>query len=237
MAQQYDTSESSVEKLFAHLAEQVKLPFTQISQAAQLMDINDSSSLKSNQQTIEDISQNTIRLIDGFLLNLKLQNESQMRLEPVPVSSVLYDVAELLSRFAKHNDCRLEIDVAGKFAPVMAHKKSLLSALVNLGNSFISANDSSSDLIKLAVRRNSIGVSVGVYSSSPMLSSSLLKQSKKMSGTVYQPMAAFASHSAAGVFVADSLLANMGSEMKVSRLGGMHGLAATLLPSRQLSLI
>src|SRR5690606_27791368 len=98
MAQEM-SHEQQVERLFACLAEQVKLPFVQVSQATELM-VAGTRSSEDAARTIQEISQAACQLIDGFLLQVQLQQSSQLQLESVSVSSVLYDTAELLAPYA-----------------------------------------------------------------------------------------------------------------------------------------
>lgn len=227
---------SQLEGLFLSLAEQVKLPFVQVTHAAELMQGN--TSVQENKQTIIEVSQAAVRLIDGFMLSVKLQNEQQLNLEPVPVSSLLYDTAQILDGYAKMHDCELRLEVAGKYEPVMANSVALQYALANLGYSFIgAAREEKQKIIKLAVKRTRSGISAGVFGEVSNISGTLLTQAKQLRGKVHQPFTQFTSDNAAGVFVADSLFEALGSSMKVAKSGGMTGLAASFLPSRQLSLV
>ncbi len=236
MARPLASDEQQVERLFASLAEQVKLPFLQVARAAELLGTDVQTD--KNKQTIIETSQAATRLIDGFLLTMRLQQESQLALEPISISSVLFDTAELLDRYAKMHDCELELDVAGKYGPVMAHGAGLQAALANIGYSFIDAAESGRPkVIKLGVRRTRGGITAGVYSDASGLSSNMLKQAKLMHGKVHQPMTSFTNDTAAGVFVADSLLESLGAPMRIAHMRGMTGLAATFAPSRQLSLV
>lgn len=229
--------EQDVERLFACLAEQVKLPFLQVAQAAELLGSSPGND-KKNQQTIQEVSAAAIQLIDGFLLQVRLQQEARLNLEPVSVSSVMYDTAELLSRYAKLNNCELRLDISGKYGPVMAHASGLKAALANIGYSLIDAAEAGKkQIVTLGVRKNSSGISAGVYTDGVDLTPGILKQARSMKGFVHQPLASFASSNAAGIFVADGLMTSLGAPLKVSRLHGTTGLAATFLPSRQLSLV
>lgn len=225
-----------VERLFACLAEQVKLPFVQVQHAAELM-MAGIHTPEQSQQTIQEVSRAAIQLIDGFLLQVRLQQESQLQLESVPVSSVLYDTAELLNPYAKLHGIDIQLDVAGKYGPVMAHALGLRTALANLGYTLIDAAEKGQkQIITLSVRKSVQGISAGVYSNGGVLSSKLLEQARLLQGSVHQPLAGFSSN-AAGVFVADGLLQSLGAELRVSRLRGSSGFATTFTPSRQLSLV
>lgn len=228
---------SAIEDLFACLAEQIKSPILQASTAAQAMDTTDAVTANS-QLAIVEASQSALRLLDGFLLSLKLQRDGKLELEPVSVSSLLYDVSQSLYQYAKLNNCRLEMDIAGRSGPVMSHQRALKFALINLGYSFISASNSSGGkTIKLVAKQTGKGVTAGVFAESKSLSKVLFDRAKIIKGFAHQPIAEFSNDNAAGVFVADSLLNNIGSKMRVSKRNGAAGLAVDLLPSYQLSLV
>lgn len=236
MADKY-SHDQQIDNLFTCLAEQVKLPFLQVSQAAELISL-DSLNIAKNQQTIQEVSAAAIQLIDGFLLQVRMQQESRLDLESVSVSSVMYDTADLLSSYAKLHDCEIRLEVSGRFGPVMSHALGLRSALANIGYSIIDAAEvGKRQTITLGVRKNTGGIMAGVYSDSIDISSALLKQAREMKGQAHQPISGLASGSAAGIFVADSLMTNLGATLKVSKLRGMAGLGASFLPSRQLSLV
>ena len=233
---------SQPDDLFINLAEQVKLPFVQISHAAELLEgVQDPAKIESSRLTISVASQSALRLIDGYLLSIELQREQQLALEPVSISSILYDTAQALHDFARAHGCRLELDVAGKYGPVMAHKRAVGAALVSLGFSFIEAasidENKEEPVVKLAVRRTGSNISTGVFSTNASLSNNLFKQAKSMHGKVHQPMAAFDSGNSTGIFIADALFTQLQTKMRVARMNGLQGLAATLLPSQQLNLV
>lgn len=229
--------DAQVEQLFACLAEQVKLPFIQVAQAAELMEAGVIGA-QQGQHTIQEVSQAALQLIDGFLLQVRLQQESQLQLESVSLSSILYDTAELLDSYAKLHGVEVQLDIAGKYGPVMAHGLGLRAALANIGYSLIDAAEKGKrHIVTLSAHRSANGISTGVYSDSGQLTSNLLKQARILQGTVHQPLVGFSSSNAAGVFVADGLLTSLGTSLRVSRFRGASGLAVTFLPSRQLSLV
>jgi hypothetical protein len=224
--------------LFLNLAEQVKQPFVQIAHAAELLE-NPSLSPKSR-ETITVASKGAIQLIDGYLLSVELQRENQLDLEPVSLSSVLYDTAEVLHDFAQAHECNVQLHFSGKYGPVMAHKRAVQAALTNLGLSFIEAalhDGKTKPVVTLAVRRHKYGISTGVYSKNEGLSSQLLKRARILQGSSRQPLSGFESGTGTSIFIADTLFSHIQSTMKVARFRGLSGLAATLKPSLQMSLV
>ena len=119
-----------------NLAEQLKLPFMQIQRQAELIRLTGKQDISS----IETSADYALKLIDNYLLGLKLNNEKlALEQEPVSVAAVLYDSGQLLDRLAKKYGVKLELNISGKYEPVMAHKQGLESALVSLGTSLIEA--------------------------------------------------------------------------------------------------
>lgn len=230
------STESQSHDLFLSLAEQVKLPLVQILHAAEMLDTS-----QPNAQTITLASQSALRLLDGYLLAVRLQRESQLEFGPVSVSSLLYDAAQILRPVARAHDCEVELHVGGRYAPVMSHGPALRAALTSIGQTCIeavsTASKSSQRIIRLAVRRVPGGISAGVFVARPELTAELLQRARRLNGQSHQPMADFVSDSAAGIFVADQLLGQLQAPMRVARMQGLNGLATTLPLSRQLSLV
>lgn len=227
--------------LFSSLAEQVKLPFVQIAHAAELHKLQPSKqNLSELHKTIAVTSAAALQLIDGYLLHIRLQQQAELRLEPVSISSLLYDTAQKLDAFAKAHDCVLQLDVKGKYGPVMGRHDVLKTALESLGYAFVEALSGQNDkkpVLKLIARRSKQGLATGIYSELDSLSAKLFRQAKFLKGIARQPLNEFTPGSGAGVFVADALLSRLDCTMKVSKYQGFNGLSVTLAPSHQLSLV
>lgn len=227
------------DNLFASLAEQIKIPFTQIKYATALLDKYDNLSEQSEiLTTISQASSSALGLIDSYLMNVELGRQSQLQLEQVSMSSVIYDVAQSLDGFAKLHNCRLEISIAGKYGPIMANNRAIFLAYKSLGYSFIEAVSDSekTTTIDLSVRRSKTGISTGIFAEVD-LSSSLMKVAHELKGKAHQPFIDFNAGPGAGLFLADEILSKLGSEIRKSRFKGQSGLSATFLLSNQLSLV
>lgn len=219
-------------RLFASLAEQVKLPFVQI--------LHESELIGDSQETrlIREISRSALCLIDGYLLQARLQVESELMLDSVSISSLLHEVSESLQDYAKAHDCELTLEVKGRFGPVNANREAFLSALKNLGYSMIDATSGlKHKTVTLLVRKQARGISAGVYAPVPQLTADLVDRAKQLEGNSHQPFSGLLGTNGAGVFVADKLLDTMQASMRVARSGQLTGLAATFTPSQQLALI
>src|ERR1700721_1324177 len=131
----FDSADSSY-RLMINLAEQLRLPFIQIQKQAELI----KQDRKKDLTTIETSASYALQLIDNYLLSLKLNQQSMaLEQEPVSIAAVLYDSGQLLDKLAKDYGVKLELNITGKFEPVMAHRQGLESALVSIGTSLIEA--------------------------------------------------------------------------------------------------
>ena len=162
-----------------------------------------------------------------------------LELEPVSVSAALQDTAHALSQLARQYDTELIVDIKGRYQPVMAHRRSLESALMSLGYAFIesSRSDDVGRTVLLGAHHNKNGLVVGAYTNQQGLSGGMLRRGNALFGTAKQALPGFSSAAGAGVFVASALLRSMNTPLKSSRHSNLAGLAATLSPSHQLSLV
>lgn len=180
-----------------------------------------------------------LRLVDSYLLSVQLQSLPSLELEPVSVSAVLQDTAHKLNLLARQYDCDLEVHLSGRYAPVMAHRQSLEAAYATLGYAFIEAipNADNKHRVILGAHRSSNGLVAGIFGNQQELSADMYRRGQALYGTAKQSMPGMSPSAGAGVFVADSLLRHMATPLHVSRHNRLSGLAATLLPSRQLTLV
>ncbi|HET8708699.1 MAG TPA: hypothetical protein VFL85_00285 [Candidatus Saccharimonadales bacterium] len=237
------TSENSAPVLSQHLllsvAEQLKLPLLQIARQAELARMTDRPADAERIQTTADMA---LHLLDSYVLSVQLATEEQalFETEPVTISSVLYDVGTQLQPIAKAYDVRLELNMAGKYGPVMAHRKGLQSALVSLGYALIEAlpaADRPQLKLQLATHRCRYGVVAGLYCEAEEISTEALRLGRQLYGRARQPLTGLSSGSGAGVFVADALLHAMSSQLTVSRHNRLRGLGAVLQPNPQMQLV
>ncbi len=228
------------EQLLLSIAEQLKLPLLQIARRAELSLLQNTTDGLRDVQTTADIA---IRLLDNYLFGarLALESEYQLQLEPVTVSSVLYDTGQQLDAMAKLYGVELRLSLGGKFGPVMAHRQGLQSALVSLGYSLIEALPSLENnkklTLELAAHRCRYGVVTGLYSQVEQLTAEALRQGRKLYGHARQPLSTLTHSSGAGVFVADAILQAMDAELKVSRHHNLYGLGTVLHPNMQIQLV
>jgi hypothetical protein len=225
-------------KLLVNVAEQLKLPFLQILNEAELAKASDKPDLIS----IETSASNALKLLDNYLLGLRLNQEKlKLEQEPISVAAVLYDSAQMLENMAKQYSVELELNIAGRFGPVLAHKQGLQSAIVSLGTSLIEAlgaNGADTKVkLQLASHRCRYGIVAGVYADNIEISTDILRQGRKLYSRARQPMPKLVYSSGAGIFVADSIFRAMSLNLRASRHHRLYGLGAVLEPSRQLQLV
>lgn len=230
------------QQLLLSVAEQMKLPLVQIARQAEL----GSMGMDVSYGQIQTLAENAVQLIDGYSLSLQLAHRISYELatESVSVSSVLYEANQQLKSLARLYDVQLELNIGGKYGPVLAHRKALQSAIVGLATALIEAlpaqvgrSSSSCMTLQLASHRCRYGIVAGVYASVPGLSSDALRRGRKLYGMSRQPLVEISHTSGAGIFVADAILKAMKLNLHVSRHHRLYGLGVVLRPSSQLALV
>ncbi|HLB66396.1 MAG TPA: hypothetical protein VJJ78_02275 [Candidatus Saccharimonadales bacterium] len=228
------------ENLLLSLAEHLKLPLLQISQSAELARLTDQPA--EQLEAIELTADNALRLLDYYLLSTNLAKQQlAAQLEPVSLSAVLNNVANELYKFAAQYQCKLELSLSGKYEPIMAHRGGLEAALTSLGYVFIEAQGSTNDkqkpLVKLAAHRGKKGLVAGMFAENENLSADMYRRAHGLYGQARQPLTGLTAANGAGVFIAESILDAMSAKLRVARHHNLSGLAATFMPSSQLSMV
>jgi hypothetical protein len=225
------------QQLLLSVAEQIKLPLLQIARQAEAGRLTGLVDL----ETIQATADTALRLLDNYALGIRLSLEDQyLAIEPVSISSVLYDTGQILDSLAKSYGVGLELNIGGRYGTVMAHRQGLQSALVSLGASLIEALPALENqqlTLQLAAHRCRYGIVAGLYSDTEQLTTDALRQGRRLYGRARQPLAGLTYTAGAGVFVADALLKAMKLNLQVSRHHGRYGLGAVLQPNHQMQLI
>jgi len=226
---------SEEERLLVAIAEQLKFPLLQIARSAELGRQHNID----QHANIEAIAEASLKLVDGYILANQLSRQQlTLELEPVSISSVLHDTAHNMYQLAKQYDCELQMHLAGKYGPVMAHKPSLEIALTNLTHAFIEASAKKEKaIVLLAAHRSRNGIVTGIFGDHSDLTTDMYRRAKHLYGRARQPLPTVSATNGAGIYLADSLLQAMSSRLNVAHHHKLTGLAATFLPSRQLQLI
>jgi hypothetical protein len=225
--------------LLLSLAEQLKMPLLQIARQAELAAL---PGAKADLSSVQVTADTALKLLDSYLLGIQLasQEGELFEVEPVSVSSGLYDAGAQLRPIAKAYDVQLDLHIGGRYEPVMAHRRGLQSALVSLGYALIEAlpaMESPQLRLQLSVHRCRYGIVAGMYCDAEKLTTQALRQGRALSGQARQPLTEVTHTSGAGVFMADAILRAMRSQLTVSRHQKLRGLGAVLQPSAQMQLV
>jgi hypothetical protein len=229
-------SEGREIQLLRSVAEQLKTPLTIIARQVELAELGSSRPLDG--AAIATQATTALTLVESYLLGLQLlQAQTELALEPVSVASMLVDVAHELSGFARQYGTGLELRIAGKYEPVMANPRGLKSALLSVGYALLEGYPLPNQTLTLAVHRTPHGIVTGLYGDYEQLSSRQWRRALVLQGQAQQPFRALTSGSAAGIFVAQTILRAMTTSLRVGKHLNRHGLATTLQPSQQLQFV
>jgi hypothetical protein len=229
------------QRLLLSVAEELKMPLMQIARLAEQTELKPSQKT-STHKIIQTTADSALQLIDNYILGIRLKLEPQMfELEPVSVSSVLYDTRQQLDGIAKNYGVNLELNIAGRFGTVNCNRQALQAALASMGAALIEALPASKDghsqmCLEFATHRSRYGIVAGIYTDKSQISSSTLKAARKLNLT-RQPLINFSHTSGAGVFVAETILKAMRLSLTASRHHRLYGIATILQPNNQLQLV
>lgn len=234
-------TEKLPQQLLGLLAEELKAPLALATRSLELAELaSDVSTLTSARASTES----ALELINNYALALKLANLEQgmLALEPLAISVVMAEAASDLLPLAKAYGITLEVDASARNLPVLANRRALAAALASTGRTLIEAlavSDTSEQLrLKLSCHASRYGTVTGWYwSESERITSSALAHARELLVTSRRPLTPVTTASTAGVYIADMLLAAMNSRLIASRHKNWTGLAATLIPVRQLALV
>ena len=238
-------AENSDANLFAVLAESLKQPLNGIARTAELLKMHGNELTEQSPEMLESIfstSTQTLRLLDHYQLNVRLQQaDKEQILTPVSIASVLAETAHQLETVAHKQRCDIELVIAGRYEPVLAHGAGLSAALYDLGSILLEGQSEAEvhgrSVLKLAVHRTHHGIVAGLFSSATHVNAGALKRARQLQGKARAPFNQLTATTSAGLFIADALLSTMSTGLRVARYQRTSGLAATFLPSNQLSIV
>jgi len=223
-------------RLLRSVAEQLKTPLATIARQAELGQLTGDPSVV-DLTAIRAHASAALTLVDSYLLGLQLMREqASLQLEPVSVSSTLVETAHELEGFAKQYGAKLELQVAGRYEPVMAHPTGLKAALLALGFALLEGYPMQGQCLTLAVHRTPHGIVTGLYGNYERLSTDTWRKALTLQDKAPQPFTAL-SGNGAGLFVADAIFRSMATKLRVGKHLNQQGLATTLQPSQQLSFV
>ena len=234
-----DRNPALKQQLLLSVIEQLKLPLMNIARHAELSNLGDRP---VDLDAIRVTADATLQLLDSYILGIQLagQNVEQFEIEPVSISSVLYDAGNQLQPIAKAYGVQLDLHINGKYGPVMANRYGLQAALVSLGYSLVEALPAMEVpqlRLELSAHRCRYGIVAGLYCETEKVTTQALRLGRQLYGRARQPLGDISHTSAAGIFVADAILQGMKSQLTVSHHRKMHGLGAVLPQNPQLQFI
>jgi hypothetical protein len=226
--------------LLNSVAEQLKMPLTTIARHAELGQSAGKGGV-ADLSVIRTHAEAALTLVDSYMLGLQLMREQgSLALEPVSISSVLVETAHELDGLARQYKMRLELEIAGRYEPVMAHRFGLKAALLALGYALLEsgpqAGGRNKNLLVLAAHRTAHGITTGLYGDYEHLNAATWRRARALRGKATQPMNAL-SGNGAGLFVAEAILGAMSAVLRAGKYNNQQGFAATLPPSQQLTLV
>lgn len=240
MAIEQNQNDKLPQRLLALLAEELKVPLELAVKSLELAELtNDISDLTGARFNTES----ALALVDHYALALQLANldEGMLALEPLAITRAMREAANELAPLAKTYGVEIQLDQSTSNLPVLVNQKALTTALASAGRCVIealAANGTGKQLtLKLASHSSRFGLVAGWYWQAEKITSSVLFKGKELLATSRQPLPTIGVNGASGVFVADMLLAAMGSHLFASRHHNWTGLAASLQTSAQLALV
>jgi len=237
MARPDDTSTILSQQLLLGVAEELKLPLLQVARLAEQGQLTG----KANLTQIRSSAQTALQLLDSYALGVRLaQSPQDLGVEPISVSSVLYDTSQELDAMAKSYGVKLELHVAGRYGTVMANRRGLQAALTSLGSALIEAIpalEAPQLKLQLATHRSRYGIVAGLYTDTKQLTNDTLQKGRDLQGQSRQPLLGLTHTSGAGIFVADAILRAMNLNLRASRHHGLYGVGTVLQTNNQLELV
>lgn len=225
------------QELLLSVAEELKLPLLQIARQAEQASLGG----QVDPVRIQTIADSALKLVDNYVLGVRLALEpAELSGEAVSVSSVLYDVGQQLDALAKSYGVTLELNIGGRYGPVLAHRKGLQAALTSLGAALIEALPTQENpqlKLHLATHRSRYGIVAGLYADTKQLSNEALQRGRQLQRSSRQPLTSLTHTSGAGVFVADTILRAMRLKLSTSRHHRLYGLGTVMQPNHQTQLI
>jgi hypothetical protein len=177
-------------------------------------------------------AEQSLRLVDSCMISSQVEmGQIQLNLSPYGVGSIMHEAAHDL-RLLTGNGVLVH---AGVNQPVMTNAELLKNLLYSAGNFIFDAVKAPVFLRSFPTKNGSVGV--GVFAKNFSISPKDLRNALDNSSSAYMPMAQHSQRSGVMLLLADTLAQTLGSELEVKRMGSYRGFAATLPPSRQLSLV
>jgi hypothetical protein len=224
------------------LVEELQAPLTRMARLAEFNGTASATQRRALLGEVEIASSAALRLIDAYLMTQAInQDQTALELQPTSLSAVMNDIAHILSPIAKQQRCSVELSLAGRYEPVMAHRQALEHALASMGYMMIESLGSPAHakpvVLRLGLHRSRSGLVTGIFGDIDSLRPAAYRRARQLFGRARQPLASLAAGSGAGLFIADQLMTAQQAPLKVVRHRRQIGFGATFSPSQQLAFI
>lgn len=222
------------DQLLNSLARELKNPLILIARQAEL---GQNTGDDSNLTAIRETAENTLRLIDSYLLMARSEyGQRSLPMESMAVGSIIYDVAKDLAPYAKSHGIGFSTDV--KDGSVMANREGLRAVIGCLAELAMAQNTAGASKKEVLIRtkRKEDRLHVSILGNSMDINGRELEMARRMQG-VSQLASGKLSDSGIRLAISDILAGALGSELKVRQAGRFKGLGFSLMISKQLQLV
>ncbi len=231
-----ETSSVESEQLLSAVAEHLRRPLLYIRQEAELAQNLDK---KLSAESIHISADSGLKLIEHYLTWQRFASSAQNhQTAQVGLTAVMQNVSNELRSIAKGSQTELTLRSSGKYAPVIVNSELLKSGMSALGLAFIeAAGEKQYSKVVFGVHRSRWGLVAGVYSPQLSIRADSFLRHKNLVGSARQLLPTSSHTTMSGVALADALFDQLSVKLRPSKHKGMDGLAITLTPSPQLSLL
>lgn len=216
------------------LASDLKRPLVLIARQAEL---GKSSSSKQHFTSMQETAEETLKLIDSYLLMAQSEYGQQLLpTESFGIGSVIYNVAEEIRPMAKKANVDIVLDV--RDALVMANPKGLKATIWCLSDMVLAQTSADQDngVIEISTRKSTGDIKVSVLSRSMKVKNSDLDKAQKNLGKTHMTLSSSGSESGVRLAIASLLGESLGTTLRAVRGRQMQGIGFNLALSNQLQL-
>lgn len=222
-------------QLLRSIAYELRVPLTSIARRTEL-GVLQGGLTSEDAQIISMQATSGLTLVDSYLLGLELlHGQTQLELEPVSLSALLLDLTEQLKSVTKHYKAFIELQIDGRFGPVMAHAQGLRLAFIALAHTLLENlnQDSRGRTLTIGVYKTDKGIHAGIYGNQDAVLATAWRSAMKLQSTAEQPLRNV-SGSGVGLFVTETILEGMATHLRPSKRYHQQGFATVFQPSQQL---
>src|SRR5690606_15559221 len=120
---------------------------------------------------------------------------------------VLQDTAHELSKTARQQGYAIQLDVGGKYGPIMGNRRLLQYAFTVLGYELMQIPEEDiKPVITLASHQSKGNIVAGIFTNNAQLTTDAFRRAKALLGSARQTLPQGPASNGAGIFIADSLV-------------------------------